>query len=269
MNTKDLIDIQILRCLSKEDSYTYKILNDIKENISITESSLYPILKRLENISYLETYKETIGDRSRKYLRLTTKGKDRLEELENKEMKGEVKEMSKDNFRTFDYTSITVSKDMEPVYIDTYESFGWELTDNNIGFDTTSLLGSTKLSFRRDRRVPNKTELLKLQRKSEVLFKNIQTMEANKPKMAMIKALGLGIVGCAFLAISVFSFLDSSWFIFAIAGAIGLGLWIPPYFIYKNTLEKDIERLNPLIDETYDKISDLCEEANALIKSSN
>ena len=43
------------------------------------------------------------------------------------------------NFKTYDYTSIVVSKEFESIYIDTYESFGWELTTSELSMQNTSM----------------------------------------------------------------------------------------------------------------------------------
>lgn len=78
---KGLLDICILRCLSKEDSYGYKLLSDISEYIEISESTLYPILKRLEEGDFLDTYEEEHNGRKRKYYRIKENGKERLNEF--------------------------------------------------------------------------------------------------------------------------------------------------------------------------------------------
>ena len=45
---KGLLDVCVLSVLRKEESYGYKIISDIAPYIEISESTLYPILKRLE-----------------------------------------------------------------------------------------------------------------------------------------------------------------------------------------------------------------------------
>jgi len=77
---KGLLDICVLKCLSIEDSYGYKLINDISKYIEVSESTLYPILKRLEEQEYLSTYKEEHNNRLRKYYKITTSGKKRLKE---------------------------------------------------------------------------------------------------------------------------------------------------------------------------------------------
>ena len=77
---KGLLDACILKCLEQTDSYGYKLISDISKYIEVSESTLYPILKRLEDAKYLSTYKEEHANRLRKYYRITAEGKERLKE---------------------------------------------------------------------------------------------------------------------------------------------------------------------------------------------
>ena len=79
---KGLLDVCILKLLSIEDSYGYKIIEDLKEVISISESTLYPILKRLEEGKYLQTYNEEHQGRQRKYYKITKSGLKRLKDFD-------------------------------------------------------------------------------------------------------------------------------------------------------------------------------------------
>jgi PadR family transcriptional regulator PadR len=69
-----LLDICVLRALRDKDSYGYQIIKDVLPYISITESTLYPILKRLEAASYVEVYSVEYNSRLRKYYRITEGG---------------------------------------------------------------------------------------------------------------------------------------------------------------------------------------------------
>lgn len=53
---KGLLDICVLSVLSREPSYGYKIVGDVSACIDISESTLYPILKRLESAGCLTTF---------------------------------------------------------------------------------------------------------------------------------------------------------------------------------------------------------------------
>ncbi|MCW8966389.1 MAG: PadR family transcriptional regulator [Candidatus Pacearchaeota archaeon] len=88
---KGVMDICVLSLLGKKDYYGYELVNKLSEIILISEGTLYPILKRLKNEGYLETYlRESKEGPSRKYYSLTKKGK-----MKSKELNKEWKEFSK------------------------------------------------------------------------------------------------------------------------------------------------------------------------------
>lgn len=72
---KGVIEIFVLAILAKESSYGYKIVNDLEPYITISESTLYPILRRLEKQEKLETYNQIFQGRNRKYYKVTKSGK--------------------------------------------------------------------------------------------------------------------------------------------------------------------------------------------------
>ena len=99
-------------------------------------------------------------------------------------------------------------------------------------------------------------------------FSNIKKFENQKTSIATIKALSIGLLAIVCLALSVFIITDyiKISIIFAVLfGTIGILLCIPPYFIYKKNVNNSTERLDPLIDKEYDKISDICLKAHNLI----
>ena len=71
---KGIVEICVLATIRKEASYGYKIISDLSEIIEISESTLYPILRRLEAQNLLETYNEEINGRTRKYYKITQAG---------------------------------------------------------------------------------------------------------------------------------------------------------------------------------------------------
>lgn len=76
--SSSLIELLILALLKQEDSYGYEISQTIKLISPIKESSLYPILKKLEKASYLSTYSQDHQGRRRKYYQLTPQGVEQL-----------------------------------------------------------------------------------------------------------------------------------------------------------------------------------------------
>lgn len=78
---KGVLEIYVLAILLKEDSYGYKIVTDLNPYIEISESTLYPILRRLENQDKLNTYNEVYEGRNRKYYKVTDKGKKQVKDF--------------------------------------------------------------------------------------------------------------------------------------------------------------------------------------------
>lgn len=76
---KGLLEACVLTVLKKKDSYGYQIIRDISSCIAISESTLYPILKRLEGGGYLTTYSLEHQGRLRKYYKITELGEKKIE----------------------------------------------------------------------------------------------------------------------------------------------------------------------------------------------
>ena len=76
-----LLDGTVLAALSKEDMYGYALTKIVQESLSVSESTLYPVLRRLKKEGYLETYDEPFEGRNRRYYSLTPMGSRHLEEI--------------------------------------------------------------------------------------------------------------------------------------------------------------------------------------------
>ena len=75
---KGILDLCVLHAISKSESYGYKIISDLQGIIEISESTLYPILKRLEAGGYLTTRTAEHGGRLRRYYKITPSGLEKL-----------------------------------------------------------------------------------------------------------------------------------------------------------------------------------------------
>lgn len=75
---KGLLDVCVLAVVKRQDSYGYQIMKDISDCIAVSESTLYPILKRLEAARCLTTYSIAHNGRLRKYYRVTALGRQKL-----------------------------------------------------------------------------------------------------------------------------------------------------------------------------------------------
>ena len=75
-----LLDAIVLSVVSKdvEGTYGYRITQDVREVIEISDSTLYPVLRRLQKEECLEVYDMAIDGRNRRYYKITEKGRVQL-----------------------------------------------------------------------------------------------------------------------------------------------------------------------------------------------
>ena len=76
---RGLLDVCVLAAIKDQDSYGYQIIKDVKPYVKISESTLYPILRRLEEAKLLTVYNVEHKGRLRKYYRITENGLARIE----------------------------------------------------------------------------------------------------------------------------------------------------------------------------------------------
>lgn len=73
-----LLDVCVLAILARQDSYGYSLTSELKNVMSISESTLYPVLRRLQKEGLLTTYDQPHQGRNRRYYRITPAGNERL-----------------------------------------------------------------------------------------------------------------------------------------------------------------------------------------------
>ena len=71
-----LLDAIVLAVVSKEEegTYGYRITQDVRLALEVSESTLYPVLRRLQKDDCLEVYDREFGGRNRRYYKITEKG---------------------------------------------------------------------------------------------------------------------------------------------------------------------------------------------------
>ena len=80
---KGLLDVCVLSAIKNEDSYGYKIIKDVKPVLELSESTLYTILKRLEEAKMLEVKAVIHEGRVRKYYHITDNGLKRINDFKS------------------------------------------------------------------------------------------------------------------------------------------------------------------------------------------
>lgn len=78
---RGLLDVCVLAAIKNEDSYGYQIIKDMKPYVEISESTLYPILRRLESAELLTVRTAEHSGRLRKYYHITQLGLKRIDDF--------------------------------------------------------------------------------------------------------------------------------------------------------------------------------------------
>lgn len=174
------------------------------------------------------------------------------------------------NFVGYEYREVIAESSRISFLLDGYECFGWELDEKrreNTENKNPSYPKKEVIHLKRNRKIINKMELTRLQRNFEACVKEIEALEKSKTSAATIYALVAGIIGTAFMAGSVFAVTAQPpdvilSIILAVPAFVG---WIVPYFLYRRIMERQTEKLTPLIEQKYDEIYEICEKGNKLL----
>lgn len=75
-----LLDAIVLSVAAREGTYGYKITQDVRGVMEVSESTLYPVLRRLQKDGCLTTYDQAFAGRNRRYYKITPVGSQRLNE---------------------------------------------------------------------------------------------------------------------------------------------------------------------------------------------
>lgn len=75
---RGILEICVLKSLQKQDSYGYQIVKDLAPWVALSESTLYPILRRMESAGCIAEYPTVHNGRLRKYYHLTPVGQQRI-----------------------------------------------------------------------------------------------------------------------------------------------------------------------------------------------
>ena len=191
-------------------------------------------------------------------------------------MTNEMKQNSP-GYTGYEYRDISVPREYVSLCLDSYPCFGWELDHNHelqadrghdfVKSERSGSKGAVKLYFRRVRSISSKAELTRLQRNFDSCIAELKALEQSKTTQGMIAALTAGILGTAFMAGSTFAVVATPpmiWLtiLLAIPGFLG---WITPYFLYRTMVRRKTAQIEPLMEQKYDEISDICEKGSRLL----
>ncbi len=170
------------------------------------------------------------------------------------------------DFVSYDYKEIIAYKSQISQYLDGYENFGW-IIDENSPPSISGIHGKTIIKLKRDRKIINKTELTRLERNYEACMKEIDTLENSKTSKATAWSIGIGVVGTAFMAGSVFCMTAANPIIWLgiILAVPAFTLWGFAFPTYKKLYKIDEEEMGILIDKKRDEIDEICKKGNSLL----
>ena len=81
---KGVLELIVLLSVNKKDMYGYELVLEVSKVVDVNEGTIYPLLKRLTNENYFETYlQESTEGPSRKYYKITILGQERLKKLKD------------------------------------------------------------------------------------------------------------------------------------------------------------------------------------------
>ena len=174
--------------------------------------------------------------------------------------------MQEKDFVSYEYRTVSVKAKDQARVMDLYEAFGWEVTG------TSPALDGVTLSLKRDRHIPHKQELVKLERQAEDTFARIGGLERSKTQGASVFSYIFGCIAVLILGggMSLVMLVEGS--IPALVGGIVLGiigivLCGVNYPIYKRLASQKTKALLPVIDETEEKLANLLERGNELLSA--
>ena len=79
---RGLLEVCVLAAIRDQDSYGYQIIKDMKHYVEISESTLYPILRRLETAELLTVRSAEHNGRLRKYYHITQQGRNKIDSFQ-------------------------------------------------------------------------------------------------------------------------------------------------------------------------------------------
>ena len=176
----------------------------------------------------------------------------------------------------YEYREISVPRKYASLCLDSYPCFGWEEDPNQgrpgrrRGPAIPAAPGPKEmetLCFRRARSISGKAELTRLQRNFDSCIAELRALERSKTTRAAAAALTAGVLSTAFMAGSTFAAVSTPpvvWLtiLLAIPGFLG---WILPYFLYRAMVRWKAAQIEPLMEQKYDEIYDLCEKGSRLL----
>ena len=164
-------------------------------------------------------------------------------------------------FVAYEYQERTVEQRYASHDRDNCGCFGWhpwgELPDKVI------------LRLKRDRHIPNRTELTRLQRKFEVIMEDVRRLEGSGERQATVVSLACGLAGTVFMGGSTFAVTAATPIVWlcAVLAVPGFTLWGAAYPLYRYVRKRRTREVQPLVEGKLDEMYEVCEKASRLLEA--
>lgn len=175
--------------------------------------------------------------------------------------------MQEKDFVSYEYKTATVKAKDQAKAADMYEAFGWEITATR-----AVVPDGVVLSLKRDRKQKHKSELAKLERQAETVCDTIDGLERNKTLGANIFSYIFGVVAALVLGGGMCLVMLTENNLSAMIGGILLGvvgivLCAVNYPINRKIVAKKTRQILPIIDDNEEKLANLLEQGNELLRA--
>ena len=169
-------------------------------------------------------------------------------------------------FVAYEYQEHTVEQRYASYYEDNYGYFGWQVEQQPHGVE---LQGRETLRLKRDRHIPNRMELTRLQRQFEAIKEDVRRLEHSVQNQATIAGLGCGLAGTVFMGGSTFAITAAAPIVWlcAVLAVPGFILWGAAYPLYLYVQKRRAQEVQPLVEGKLDEMYEVCEKASRLLEA--
>lgn len=161
-----------------------------------------------------------------------------------------------------EYLAVTSDQSLEPMVADIFQGFGWSLKNRTEALPNPN---DVRIEFKRDPYLPNRPQIVRLQRVAEKALDEIARLKRSTTAQASTTSLGLGLAGFGLLAGAVFAGAAGLIVLNIILAVFGIAAWVAG-LLESGVLRRDIsDEVSALIDEQYEIARWASEEAAGLL----
>lgn len=170
-------------------------------------------------------------------------------------------------FVAYEYQEHTVEQRYASYYEDNYGCFGWQVEHQPPR--KAEVQDKVILRLKRDRHIPNRMELTRLQRQFEAIMNDVRRLEHSVQNQATIAGLGCGLAGTVFMGGSTFAITAATPIVWlcAVLAVPGFILWGAAYPLYRYVQKQRAQEVQPLVEGRLDEMYEVCEKASRLLEA--